>query len=111
MEEDPNAIDVNDDPPAKTVYVYRGRETKPKVDEMVTFILAGGFGVEDVKFIEDSSDAKMRKALWDEDCRAVIFPPMHDIPGLPPPSLLLSLPNIVSLDLDLSRLLPARPLP
>mmetsp|Transcript_919 Transcript_919/g.1935 ORF Transcript_919/g.1935 Transcript_919/m.1935 type:complete len:444 (+) Transcript_919:67-1398(+) len=84
LEEDPNAVDVNDDPPAKTVYIYRGRETKPKMDEMVTFILAGGFGVEDVKYIEDSSDAEMRKALWDPECRAVIFPPIHDIPDFGP---------------------------
>eukprot|EP00287_Rhodomonas_sp_CCMP768_P017530 CAMPEP_0202813348 /NCGR_PEP_ID=MMETSP1389-20130828/4723_1 /ASSEMBLY_ACC=CAM_ASM_000865 /TAXON_ID=302021 /ORGANISM="Rhodomonas sp., Strain CCMP768" /LENGTH=457 /DNA_ID=CAMNT_0049484911 /DNA_START=58 /DNA_END=1431 /DNA_ORIENTATION=+ len=84
MEEDPNVIDVNDDPPAETIYIYRGRETKPKMDELVTFILAGGFGIPDVKYIEDSSDAEMRKALWDEQCRAVVFPPMHDIPDFGP---------------------------
>ena len=55
-----------DDPPAQTVYVYRGRETKTKTDELVTFILAGGFGIPDIKYIESSSDADMRKALWDE---------------------------------------------
>jgi len=49
------------------------RETKTKTDELVTFILAGGFGIPDVKFIESSSDADMRKALWDEDCRAGIL--------------------------------------
>ena len=48
------------------------RETKTKTDELVTFILAGGFGIPDIKFIESSSDADMRKALWDEDCRAGI---------------------------------------
>jgi hypothetical protein len=77
-------IDVNDDPPAQTVYVYRGRETKTKTDELVTFILAGGFGIPDIKYIESSSDADMRKALWDEDCRAVIFPPLKDIPDFGP---------------------------
>jgi len=77
-------IDVNDDPPAQTVYVYRGRETKTKTDELVTFILAGGFGVPDIKYIESSSDADMRKALWDEDCRAVIFPPLKDMPDFGP---------------------------
>jgi len=77
-------IDVNDDPPAQTVYVYRGRETKTKTDELVTFILAGGFGIPDIKYIESSSDADMRKALWDEDCRAVIFPPLKDMPDFGP---------------------------
>ena len=77
-------IDVNDDPPAQTVYVYRGRETKTKTDELVTFILAGGFGIPDIKYIESSSDADMRKALWDEDCRAVVFPPLKDIPDFGP---------------------------
>ena len=77
-------IDVNDDPPAQTVYVYRGRETKTKTDELVTFILAGGFGIPDIKYIESSSDADMHKALWDEDCRAVIFPPLKDIPDFGP---------------------------
>jgi hypothetical protein len=57
---------VADDPPAQTVYVYRGRETKTKTDDLVTFILAGGFGIPDIKYIESSSDADMRKALWDE---------------------------------------------
>ena len=55
-----------EDPPAQTVYVYRGRETKTKTDALVTFILAGGFGIPDIKYIESSSDADMRKALWDE---------------------------------------------
>lgn len=77
-------IDVNDDPPANTVYVYRGRETKTKTDELVTFILAGGFGIPDIKYIESSSDADMRKALWDEDCRAVVFPPLNDLPDFGP---------------------------
>jgi len=49
------------------------RETKTKTDELVTFILAGGFGIPDIKFIESSSDSDMRKALWDEDCRAGIL--------------------------------------
>jgi hypothetical protein len=57
---------VAEDPPAQTVYVYRGRETKTKTDALVTFILAGGFGIPDIKYIESSSDADMRKALWDE---------------------------------------------
>jgi len=77
-------IDVDDDPPAQTVYVYRGRETKTKTDELVTFILAGGFGIPDIKYIESSSDADIRKALWDEDCRAVIFPPLKDMPDFGP---------------------------
>ena len=84
VDEETGEIDVNDDPIAETVYVYRGRETKTKTDELVTFILAGGFGIPDVKYIESSSDAEMRKALWDEDCRAVIFPPLKDIPDFGP---------------------------
>ncbi|KAJ1485183.1 hypothetical protein T484DRAFT_1794546 [Baffinella frigidus] len=35
-------IDVNDDPPAGSVYVYRGRETNSGASELLTFILAGG---------------------------------------------------------------------
>ena len=64
--------------------MYRGRETKTKTDELVTFILAGGFGIPDIKYIESSSDADMRKALWDEDCRAVVFPPLNDLPDFGP---------------------------
>ena len=83
-EEDEEAIDVNDDPPAGTVYVYRGRETVSGSAELLTFILAGGMEVEDIKYIEDSSDVEMRKALWDEECGAVVFPPMMDIPDFGP---------------------------
>ncbi|EKX32884.1 hypothetical protein GUITHDRAFT_148301 [Guillardia theta CCMP2712] len=62
----------------------RRKEVKTNADEITTFILAGGFGVEDVKYIEGASDADIRMATWDKDCKAIIFPPLHDIPDFGP---------------------------
>jgi hypothetical protein len=44
----------------KTIYVYDGRETKPFSTDLVTFILAAGFAMPDIRYIKSSSDADIR---------------------------------------------------
>uniref|UniRef100_A0A7S0DZW0 Uncharacterized protein n=1 Tax=Hanusia phi TaxID=3032 RepID=A0A7S0DZW0_9CRYP len=83
-DEDEEVVDMEHDPPTGTIYVYRGREVRTNADEITTFILAGGFGVEDIKYIDGASDADIRMATWDKDCKAIIFPPLHDIPDFGP---------------------------
>mmetsp|Transcript_59281 Transcript_59281/g.157795 ORF Transcript_59281/g.157795 Transcript_59281/m.157795 type:complete len:476 (+) Transcript_59281:47-1474(+) len=82
-EEDPNP-ETNFDPERSTVYVYAGREVKPRGSDIVSYILQSGLGVEKVGYINSASDADVRSALWDEDCKAVIFPPLKDIPDFGP---------------------------
>ena len=70
--EDPNP-ETNFDPVRSTVYVYAGREVKPQGTEIAAYILQSGLGVEKVGYLNSASDADVRSALWDEDCKVSIF--------------------------------------
>jgi len=83
-EEDDAHPETNFDPVKSTVYVYAGREVKPHSTEVAAYILESGFGVGKVGYINSASDSDVRSALWDEDCKAVIFPPLKDIPDFGP---------------------------
>jgi hypothetical protein len=67
-EEDPTS-ETNFDPEKSTVYVYAGREVKPQGTEIASYILQSGLGVAKVGYLNSASDADVRSALWDEDCK------------------------------------------
>jgi hypothetical protein len=59
VDEEPTESAAEDEGP-KTIYVYDGRETKPFATDLVTFILAAGFAMPDIRYIKSSSDADIR---------------------------------------------------
>ena len=68
------------EPPRSTVYIYAGREVKPHSTELTAYILESGFGIEKIGYINSASDSDIRSAVWDDDCKAIIFPALKDIP-------------------------------